>query len=417
MARSRSSRTRCCSTTSSTGRRGTCWRSRTAAADDPGHLGPPLDLGDLGRLDAAGVEAREELPDRAEHDAGLAQRRQHLPDVAQEGGVRADDEHAAAGQPVAVGVEQVGRPVQRDGRLAGARPALHDQHPGRCRPDDPVLLGLDRRDDVAHPAGAPGGHRRQQRGLAGQSGAAAGRARRRRGRAPRRRRPGPRGAACAGAGGGACPRARRRWRCRTAAPRAHASPSAAARTRAPRRAGRAGRCSAAPPSRCRAARTPGRARPRGAPRAGPCTSRRRRRARSGPAGCRRSRRAGPTGAGARCRRGARRAGRRAWRHSAARSRGRRRRRGVDVTEPVVGGTVLRTAPGGPGTSGAEHGRGAVGHRAISPFEPGTLMPPAAPAAGRRPTNLPAWVFSHRWPRVASRVVLPSSPARRCGRRD
>ena len=142
---------------------------------DPRHLGPALHLGDLRRLGAAGVETREQLPDRAEHDAGLPQRGQHLPDVAQERGVRADDQDAAAGQPVAVGVEQVGRPVQGDGGLARARPALHDQHPGRRRPDDPVLLGLDRRDDVAHPAGAPGGHGRHQRGLAGQPGAAAGR--------------------------------------------------------------------------------------------------------------------------------------------------------------------------------------------------------------------------------------------------
>ena len=43
---------------------------------------------------------------------------------------------------------------------------------------------------------------------------------------------------------------------------------------------------------------------------------------------------------------------------------------VDVTATVVGGTVLRAAPGGPGASGAEHWRGAVGHRAVSPFEPG-----------------------------------------------
>ena len=49
-------------------------------------------------------------------------------DVAQERRVGADDQHAAAREPVAVGVEQVGGAVQRDRGLAGARPALHHQH-------------------------------------------------------------------------------------------------------------------------------------------------------------------------------------------------------------------------------------------------------------------------------------------------
>ena len=156
-------------------------RHLLAVADRRGdhtrHLRAPLDLGDLGRLGPAGVEAGEQLPDRAEHDAGLPQRRQHLADVAQERGVRADDQHAAAGEPVAVGVEQVGRAVQGHRGLAGARTALHHEHPGRRGPDDAVLLGLDRRDDVAHPPGPPGGDRRHQGRLAREAGAAAGRGR------------------------------------------------------------------------------------------------------------------------------------------------------------------------------------------------------------------------------------------------
>jgi hypothetical protein len=59
--------------------------------------------------------------------------------------------------------------VQRHGRLAGARAALHDQHSVERRPDDPVLLGLDGLDDVPHPAGAARGQRGEQRRLAGQS--------------------------------------------------------------------------------------------------------------------------------------------------------------------------------------------------------------------------------------------------------
>jgi hypothetical protein len=68
-----------------------------------------------------------------------------------------------------VGVEQVRRAVQRHGGLASAGAALHDEHAVERRPDHPVLLGLDGLDDVPHPAGAGGGHRGEQGGLAGQS--------------------------------------------------------------------------------------------------------------------------------------------------------------------------------------------------------------------------------------------------------
>jgi len=110
-----------------------------------------------------------QLAGGGEHDAGLAERGQHLADVAQERGVRADDEHAALLQLAAVGVEQVGGAVQRDGGLAGAGATLHDHHALLRGADDPVLLTLDGLHDVGHPAGAAGVQRGQQRRLAGEA--------------------------------------------------------------------------------------------------------------------------------------------------------------------------------------------------------------------------------------------------------
>ena len=74
--------------------------------------------------------------------------------MVEEGTVRADDENAGAVEAVAEGVEQPGRPVQPDGRLARARRALHAHADGHVAADDLVLLRLDRRDDVAHRTGA-----------------------------------------------------------------------------------------------------------------------------------------------------------------------------------------------------------------------------------------------------------------------
>ena len=42
--------------------------------------------------------------------------------------------------------------MQADGGLAGARAALDDERALGLGGDQPVLVGLDRRDDVAHPA-------------------------------------------------------------------------------------------------------------------------------------------------------------------------------------------------------------------------------------------------------------------------
>ena len=134
-----------------------------------GHVGRSLARRRLGGLRAPRREARVELADRREQDAGLAERGQHLLDVAQERRVGPDDEHAALRELAAVGVEQVGRAVQRHGGLAGAGAALDDQDPVDPGADDPVLLGLDRRDDVAHAPGAPGGEGGQERRLTGEA--------------------------------------------------------------------------------------------------------------------------------------------------------------------------------------------------------------------------------------------------------
>jgi hypothetical protein len=56
--------------------------------------------------------------------------------------------------------------VEGDGGLAGAGATLHDERATQFGADDGILLGLDRRDDVAHASGALGGERRHERGLA-----------------------------------------------------------------------------------------------------------------------------------------------------------------------------------------------------------------------------------------------------------
>ena len=142
-----------------------------AALDRAGeHLGHPdvaLERHHLRRLVGRRDDTREQLAGRGHDDGvGLAERRQHLVDVAQEDPVRPDDEHAGAGDPLAVGVDQERGPVQRDRRLAGARAALHHEHAGERRADHRVLVGLDRRDDVAHVAAARRVEAGEQRTLA-----------------------------------------------------------------------------------------------------------------------------------------------------------------------------------------------------------------------------------------------------------
>ncbi len=64
--------------------------------------------------------------------------------------------------PLPLGVEQVRDAVQRHHGLPGARANLDHQHPRVIEPDDLVLLGLDRRHDVAHTVTARRVDRREQ---------------------------------------------------------------------------------------------------------------------------------------------------------------------------------------------------------------------------------------------------------------
>ena len=131
--------------------------------EHPRHAHVALDPGRRRRPRRARPASVQQTADRRELDPALAEAREDVLDVAQEQRVGADDEHALALQREAVRVEQVGGAVQRHRRLAGARPALHDEHPVQRGADDLVLLALDGGDDVPHAPGAAPLERRQQR--------------------------------------------------------------------------------------------------------------------------------------------------------------------------------------------------------------------------------------------------------------
>ena len=126
---------------------------RHRPGDDPGHAGVPLEPRRVLVVPAGRSDARKQTADGGELDPALVERGQDVLDVPQERRVGADDQHALALEGETIGVEQVGRPVQGDGGLAGARTALDDQDARQRTPDDLVLLPLDRRHDVAHAAG------------------------------------------------------------------------------------------------------------------------------------------------------------------------------------------------------------------------------------------------------------------------
>ncbi len=84
--------------------------------------------------------------------AGLTEGGQDLRDVGEEGPVRPEDEQAAAPHALRMGVEQIGRPVQADGGLAGAGSTLHAHGEAQVAADEVVLLGLDGGGDVPHRA-------------------------------------------------------------------------------------------------------------------------------------------------------------------------------------------------------------------------------------------------------------------------
>ena len=135
-------------TSSASGR----WRVRTARAMTLAIRASPLS-----RATSTGPVSRTRISgtrpgDGGQGDAGLPQRGKDLLDVAEEQRVGPDHQHALALEGEAVGVEQVGGPVEGHRRLARARAALDHQHPGQRGPDDLVLLALDGGDDVGHPA-------------------------------------------------------------------------------------------------------------------------------------------------------------------------------------------------------------------------------------------------------------------------
>ena len=78
----------------------------------------------------------------------LPERRQHVRDVLHERRVGPHDEDPA--QALSLREEEVGRAMQPHGGLAGARPALHHERRLGLSRDEPVLVRLDRRDDVPH---------------------------------------------------------------------------------------------------------------------------------------------------------------------------------------------------------------------------------------------------------------------------
>ncbi len=135
--------------------------------DHASHARRTLDRSHVVRFHTQVAELGLQPRDGAELHVLLAERREHLLDVTEEHRARTDEQHAARREVTAVRVEQVRGTVQRDGGLAGARSAAHDEHAGQVGADRLVLLGLDRGDDVAHAAGAMAIERGEQRALAG----------------------------------------------------------------------------------------------------------------------------------------------------------------------------------------------------------------------------------------------------------
>src|SRR5699024_1152945 len=113
-----------------------------------------------------GVHTRVQLADGAHHCVGLTQGGHDITHIAKERRVGAHDEHSAPLQDPAVGVEQVRGAMQGGDRLAGARPALHNEYTVQAGTDYAVLFGLDRGDDVSHAAGAFAVQGGQESGLA-----------------------------------------------------------------------------------------------------------------------------------------------------------------------------------------------------------------------------------------------------------
>ena len=110
---------------------------------------------------------REQGLDGGVPDPHLAERGEHRRDVVEEGAVGADDEHARAIEPLAEGVEQPRGPVESHRGLAGAGRPLDADADSDVAAHDLVLLGLDRRDDVAHRSRAGSLDLRREEGARG----------------------------------------------------------------------------------------------------------------------------------------------------------------------------------------------------------------------------------------------------------
>lgn len=103
------------------------------------------------RLCEGRVALRNEIAQRADLHALLAQTREDVGDVGQIGLVRTDEQEPSAPRDPRLGVQEVGGAMQRDDGLARSRAAVDDERAPRSRPDDGVLIGLDRAEHVAHP--------------------------------------------------------------------------------------------------------------------------------------------------------------------------------------------------------------------------------------------------------------------------
>ena len=138
----------------STSRRSGRWRVRTARASTSTMRTSPLSFAvaasstPLTRISGTSPATVDRLTPVS------PERREHLLDVAQEERVGPDHQDALSLQREAVGVEQVGRPVQGHGGLPGTGPTLDHQDPRERGADDLILFALDRADDVAHVPGA-----------------------------------------------------------------------------------------------------------------------------------------------------------------------------------------------------------------------------------------------------------------------
>ena len=134
-------------------------RAETQLRRTADHLDEPrirLQLGNRLRVAPGCLDAVDELADSALLDGALAERGQHVRDVLHERAVRPDDEDAAARERVAMAVEEIRSAVKTDRGLAGAGATLDHERRRWVGRDQPVLVGLDRRDDVAHvPLTAP----------------------------------------------------------------------------------------------------------------------------------------------------------------------------------------------------------------------------------------------------------------------